>query len=70
VEPELVEEVAEVQLVIIINKMKKNCPLCDKKLISSIGKGCKMCGMPLKDKSRDFCSKKCEIKYRNIRKDE
>jgi endogenous inhibitor of DNA gyrase (YacG/DUF329 family) len=50
--------------------MKKNCPLCDKKLISSIGKGCKMCGMPLKDKSRDFCSKKCEIKYRNIRKDE
>ena len=46
----------------------KDCPLCDKKLVSGLGKGCKMCGMSLKDKSKDFCSKKCETKYKDIRK--
>jgi len=46
--------------------MKKNCPICNKKLHSDIGKGCKLCGMPLKDKSRDFCSKQCRKTFRKI----
>ena len=44
----------------------KKCPLCYEIVYSDVGKGCKMCGMPLKDKDKDFCSKKCEIKYLKI----
>jgi len=46
------------------NKMK--CPLCFEVIYSDVGKGCKMCGMPLEDKSREFCSRKCRTKYTNI----
>ena len=45
-----------------------NCPLCHEKIYSEIGKGCKMCGMALEDKSREFCSKICRSEYRKINK--
>ena len=52
-----------------MNKMQQmNCPLCHEKVYSELGKGCKMCGMPLEDKGRDFCSKICRNKYKNINK--
>jgi len=44
-------------------KKEKKCPLCYEKIYSGIGKGCKMCGMQLEDDGREFCSKKCRIKY-------
>jgi len=46
-------------------KEKNNleCPLCFKIIYSDIGKGCKMCGMPLQNKKNEFCSDKCRIKY-------
>ena len=46
----------------------KKCPLCYEKVYSGIGKGCKMCGMILEDKSKDFCSDKCRRKYEKINK--
>jgi predicted nucleic acid-binding Zn ribbon protein len=45
---------------------EKKCPLCHEEVFSEIGKGCKMCGMPLEDKSREFCSRKCRLLYQNI----
>ena len=45
-----------------------NCPLCYEKIYSEIGKGYKIYGMPLEDKSREFCSKICRSKYRKINK--
>lgn len=50
-------------------KMTKNCPLCYQEIFSDIGKGCKMCGMPLEDKSNEFCSKTCRIKFNKIKKE-
>ena len=44
----------------------KDCPICDEELFSDVGKGCKMCGIPLEDKTREFCSRKCETDYRLI----
>ncbi|MBS3140707.1 DUF2116 family Zn-ribbon domain-containing protein [Candidatus Woesearchaeota archaeon] len=46
----------------------KNCPLCKKNLYSELDKGCLLCGMPLEDKSKEFCSFKCETEYNNIQK--
>ncbi len=43
-----------------------NCPLCKEEVYSEIGKGCKMCGMPLSDNKKDFCSKSCRVKYNKI----
>jgi hypothetical protein len=45
--------------------MKKNldCPICEKIVYSSVGGGCKLCGMPLNDKNENFCSENCRIKY-------
>jgi len=50
--------------------MKKGfkCPLCYKKVYSGLGKGCYMCGMPLEDKSKEFCSGICRSKYKKINK--
>ena len=50
--------------------MKKEmmCPVCHDIVYSEIGKGCKMCGMSLVDKSRDFCSKLCRKLYNKINK--
>ena len=50
-----------------LNKMKKIavCQLCNEEIYSGLGQGCKMCGMPL-ESSQEFCSEKCEIKYRVI----
>ena len=44
----------------------KNCPLCNEKLYSGIGAGCKMCGMPLNDKNKLFCSNSCKRKYKGV----
>jgi len=44
-----------------------SCPVCEKDVYSSIGKGCKMCGMVLDD-SDDFCCEECRKKYNTIRK--
>ena len=58
----VVEEVAGAEV-----KMKTlNCPLCHQEVYSKLGKGCKMCGMPLEDESREFCSRVCREKYLNI----
>ncbi len=46
----------------------KDCPICNQELVSDIGKGCKMCGMPLENKEEDFCSEKCVINYGMIHK--
>lgn len=49
------------------DKMKNlKCPLCDEKVYSGIGSGCQMCGMPLKESQKNFCSLKCKIKYGKI----
>jgi len=44
------------------------CLLCHKKIYSGAGQGCKMCGMILNDKGREFCSKICRTKYKTINK--
>ena len=49
--------------------MKKlKCPLCYEEVYSELGKGCKMCGMPLEDRAKEFCSETCKIKYGSINK--
>ena len=45
-----------------------NCPLCEKKIYSSIGFGCVLCGMPLENEKSKFCSKKCKREYKKINK--
>jgi len=45
---------------------KMNCLICKKELYSEIGKGCKMCGMPLGEKQKTFCCGECEKKYSKI----
>lgn len=49
-------------------KQELECPLCHEKVYSELGKGCKMCGMSLVDKSKDFCSKLCRNLYNKINK--
>jgi len=44
----------------------KKCPLCYEAIYSKTGRGCIMCGMPLQDKTKDFCSKICRKKYEKI----
>jgi len=44
-----------------------DCPICEEPVYSSVGKGCKMCGMPVED-GNEFCSKECELKYTLINK--
>lgn len=44
------------------------CPLCEEKVYSDIGMGCKMCGMPLQEFDVDFCSEKCEENFKEINK--
>jgi len=43
-----------------------NCTICHQEIFSEIGKSCRMCGMVLEDESKEFCSKKCRVKYMNI----
>jgi len=43
-----------------------SCPLCHENIYSELGKGCKMCGMVLEDRGKEFCSKECKRKYRKI----
>lgn len=49
------------------DKMKNvlNCPICKKEVFSSLGKGCRMCGMVL-DSADSFCCKICMRKYNTI----
>lgn len=49
-------------------KQELECPLCHEGVYSGIGKGCKMCAMPLDDKNKKFCSEICKAKYRKINK--
>lgn len=53
-----------------MNKMKKDliCPLCNIKVYSEIGKGCKMCGMVIHN-NEEFCSKMCKVNYKKINKE-
>jgi len=55
---------------VVEDKMENilNCSICKKKLYSEIGKGCKMCGMPLEDKKENFCCRLCIRKYNTINK--
>jgi len=50
-------------------KQNINCQVCHKEVNSEIGKGCELCGMPLEDPSREFCSKICRTKYIKINGD-
>ncbi len=43
-----------------------NCPLCHGKVYSSIGEGCKLCGMPLENENDEFCSMRCNEIYDGI----
>jgi len=49
-------------------KNKMNCPVCKKEVFSSVGNGCKMCGMAL-DNLESFCCKICMRKYNTINRD-
>jgi len=42
------------------------CPLCEEKIYSYLGEGCKMCGMELQEMDIDFCSEGCKKKYAQI----
>jgi transposase-like protein len=44
-----------------------DCPVCKKEVYSSLGNGCKMCGMVL-DNTQSFCCKICMRKYNTINK--
>jgi hypothetical protein len=46
----------------------KNCPLCHEQVYSNIGTGCRLCGMPLEDKGKEFCSSICRDKFREIKR--
>ena len=58
--------------VVVAVKMKKqmSCLICKKELYSSLGEGCKMCGMVLDEKNKEnkFCCKICMRKYSTINK--
>ncbi|MFH1358331.1 MAG: DUF2116 family Zn-ribbon domain-containing protein [archaeon] len=43
------------------------CPLCNEKIYSGLGKGCKMCGMVINPKEK-FCSSICRKEYAKINK--
>ena len=51
------------------DKMKSltilSCPICKKDVYSTVGIGCKMCGMALDD-LESFCCKICMRKYNTI----
>ena len=47
-------------------KNHKDCPICKQELVSDIGPGCLMCGMPLENKLENFCSMKCKLSYIKI----
>ena len=57
------QQVAEV--VAVGDNWKTDCPLCEKELFSSVGKGCKLCAMPIIDTEK-FCCDNCELKYKII----
>jgi len=46
-------------------KEDMECPLCNEKVFSGTGNGCRMCGMVLEE-GQDFCSDICEEKYGGI----
>ncbi|MBR9705702.1 hypothetical protein GOV14_01580 [Candidatus Pacearchaeota archaeon] len=49
-------------------KQEMKCPICTQKVYSSIGYGCRMCGMALENKTSNFCCKICMRKYKTINK--
>ena len=46
-------------------KNQLDCPICNKKIFSGLGEGCKMCGMITVE---DFCCKICMRKFNSINK--
>lgn len=46
-------------------KEELECPLCNEKIYSELGKGCKMCGMSISE-DENFCSETCETRYKEI----
>ena len=44
----------------------KKCLVCHKEVYSGLGKGCMLCGMALEDESKEFCSKMCRRRYKQI----
>ena len=49
-----------------LNKNQLKCPICNEVVYSEIGKGCKMCGMPLENREEIFCCRLCMRKYKTI----
>lgn len=47
-----------------MNNLK--CSICHENVYTGVGKGCKLCGMPLEDPSREFCSRICRTGYGKI----
>jgi hypothetical protein len=41
------------------------CPLCNEKIYSDIGNGCRMCAMPINEQEI-FCCDLCEDNYHEI----
>jgi len=48
-----------------LNKQNLTCPICNQEIYSGISKGCKMCGMLIKN-GEQFCCKTCMRKYNII----
>ena len=43
-----------------------DCPICCREVYSGFGKNCKVCGMILKDQSKEFCSKRCRKAIKSL----
>ena len=54
------------QLLKEVKMENKKCSICNKKVYSELGKGCMLCGMPMEDESKEFCSKMCRRRYKQI----
>jgi hypothetical protein len=50
-------------VVVEVDNMNASCQLCHKTTLREIGKTCKLCGMALEDRGKDFCSKKCRTMF-------
>ena len=46
----------------------QNCLICHKQIYSELGKSCKLCGMILEDKGKEFCSNNYRRKFKAIHK--
>lgn len=48
-----------------MNQETIKCPLCEERIYSELGNGCRMCGMVV-GLDENFCSNACEEKFGRI----